>query len=125
MPQIEVVIDAAAATQRPAKGLSDRVALVSPSLQIGQTILTTFSQPKTAAPKAATGPKNAARGGKAARGRNGRGRAGRPKPKTADELDAEMADYFDPNAPAGSNTENVPATNGAAGADDIGMDEIS
>lgn len=73
----------------------------------------------------------AARGGKAGRGRGGaaaRGRGRRAKPKTADELDAEMADYFDPNAPAGtSNAENAPATNGtaAAGADDTGMDEIS
>lgn len=62
------------------------------------------------------------RGGK--RGRN----AGRPKAKTADELDAEMTDYF--GEPVNGNT----ATNGAVangttaaatGGDELGMDDIS
>ena len=89
------------------------------------------SQPKgAAAPKPATADKKdagAARGGKAGRGRAGRGRGGRvgrPKPKTAEELDAEMADYFDPNAPV-ANTENAPVANGAAANGDDAMDEIS
>ena len=67
-------------------------------------------------------------GGRGARrGRN----AGRPKPKTADELDAEMVDYFDANAADGTaattdatatvNGRAAPATNG----EEIGMDEIS
>ena len=61
------------------------------------------------------------------RGRN----AGRPKAKTADELDAEMVDYFDANAASGTaattdssgtvNGASAPATNG----EEIGMDEIS
>lgn len=110
--RIEVVLDAASATQRPNKGLSERL-----------------TQPKSAAPKAAADEKKTTRGGKAGRGRPARkGRAGRPKPKTADELDAEMADYFDPNAANGSNAENAPATNGAqsaTGGEEIGMDEIS
>ena len=65
------------------------------------------------------------RGGR--RGRN----AGRPKTKTADELDAEMVDYFDANAANGTaaptnaaatiNGAAAPATNG----EEIGMDEIS
>ena len=36
----------------------------------------------------------------------------RPKRKTADELDADMADYFDPNA--ATNDAAATATNGAA-----------
>ena len=91
------------------------------------------SQPKSAAPKATTNGGTAARGSKAGRGRPARrgGRLNRPKPKTADELDAEMADYFDPNAVNGAATsENAPATNGAAapaanGEQNMGMDEIS
>lgn len=66
------------------------------------------------------------------RGRGGRrGRnAGRSKPKTADELDAEMVDYFDaPGATGGNNGTDGTAINGAAPAaangEDLGMDEIS
>ena len=63
------------------------------------------------------------------RGRGGRrGRnAGRPKRKTADQLDAEMVDYFDVNAAngnaggdAGANTDGGAAANGG----DDGMVEI-
>lgn len=58
--------------------------------------------------------------GRARRGRNG----GRGKPKTADELDAEMADYFD----AGANSNGNTGTNGAAPQQavantDTGMDD--
>ena len=58
------------------------------------------NKPKAAA--AAPKPVNAAAGGATkAAGRGGRkGRAGRPKPKTVEELDAEMSEYFDPNAVA-------------------------
>lgn len=66
------------------------------------------------------------RGRGARRGRN----AGRAKPKTADELDAEMSDYFGAtgtNGTAGTdgafvNGTNQPVANGEA---DLGMDEIS
>lgn len=86
------------------------------------------------APKPATAAK-AATDSSATRGRGTRGRgtgrrgrnAGRSKPKTADELDAEMADYFDPSATNGAVTDG--ATNGAtqpaATLEDAGMDEIS
>ena len=84
------------------------------------------SQPKTAVAKPATNGTTAGEGrgrGRARRGRN----AGRAKPKTADELDAEMTDYFD--KPAGGAAVADAATNGAApvvnGGDEIGMDEIS
>lgn len=70
-----------------------------------------------------------ARGGRGAT-RGGRGaRAPRPKRKTADELDAEMTDYFGVGgAPAEA---AAPADNGApaaapaaTGGDDMGMEEI-
>lgn len=48
------------------------------------------------------------------------GRAGRPKKKTAEELDAEMMDYF-----GGDATANVTAQPAAAAAADTGMvDEV-
>lgn len=55
---------------------------------------------------------------------------GRGKPKTADELDAEMMDYFDASGANGAAAANDGVANGAAqpaanGADDLGMDEIS
>ncbi|KAK7741951.1 hypothetical protein SLS62_010846 [Diatrype stigma] len=54
-----------------------------------------------------------------------RGRDGRPK-KTAEELDAEMADYFQPNAstdaPAPAETAEA-STAGLAGGDDVDMIE--
>lgn len=89
------------------------------------------NQPKSAATKPATNG-TAARGGRVAgrgarRGRN----AGRPKTKTADELDAEMVDYFDANAANGTvaTTDATPTINGAAApvpnGEEIGMDEIS
>lgn len=61
------------------------------------------------------------------RGRN----AGRGKPKTADELDAEMVDYFDATGVNGvGGADGAATTNGASqpatnGAQDLGMDEIS
>ncbi|KAL9125053.1 MAG: hypothetical protein Q9217_005692 [Psora testacea] len=118
--KIEVVLDAARATQPPTvKALGERM-----------------TQPKGAQPKSAVAKPAidgaTTRGGNAGRGRGRRGRnAGRSKPKTADELDAEMADYFDPNATNGAATIEAGATtNGAAqpaanGGEDLGMDEIS
>lgn len=91
------------------------------------------AKPKSAAPKPATNGETTTRGG-GTRGRGGRrGRnAGRPKTKTADELDAEMVDYFDANAANGTaaTAETAAATNGSAQpsgtvGEDLGMDEIS
>lgn len=108
--KIEVVFDASHAPAIPApKPLTERVAQKSQ-------------------PKPATGAKPAAnaRGRtRATRGaRKGRN-VGRGKPKTVEELDAEMVDYFtNENAPADGN-----ATNGAPqqtnGDQDLGMAEIS
>ncbi|KAL9072892.1 MAG: hypothetical protein Q9161_003263 [Pseudevernia consocians] len=116
--KIEVVLNASKAAAVPVKGLGDRVTQGK-------------NQPKSVAAKSATNG-TATRGGRvggrgARRGRN----AGRPKAKTADELDAEMVDYFDANAANGTaattdaaatvNGSAAPATNG----EETGMDEIS
>lgn len=90
------------------------------------------SHPKSQ-PKPATAGR-AANNGVTARGRGRGGRrgrnAGRNKPKTADELDAEMVDYFDAPGTTGGNTgTDGTAINGAGSAaangEDLGMDEIS
>lgn len=118
--KIEVVLDATkAVAAAPSKGLSDRIT-------------------NKKGPKAATAAKSTTNGVGTRDDTRGRGRgarrgrnAGRAKPKTADELDAEMVDYFDTNAANGTaQGTDAAATNGAVqpvanGADDLGMDEIS
>jgi len=113
--KIEVILSAKdVPPPAPVKSLSDRV-----------------SQPKNAAkaqPKPATAAKTndrkaSTRGrGKTARGRN----AGRGKPKTADELDAEMADYFDGGAVGNGDAmvTNGDAVQAPAGGDTGMEDEI-
>lgn len=79
------------------------------------------SKPKSAAkenrkavPTKKDAPKPAANGAtKVARGGKKVGRAGRPKAKTADELDAEMADYFGGEATNGGTTNGDASMNGA------------
>ncbi|KAL4920586.1 hypothetical protein BDW62DRAFT_176813 [Aspergillus aurantiobrunneus] len=109
--KIEVVVDASHAPAVPApKPLGDRVAQSK-------------SQPKPATNAKTT---NATRG----RGRRPRrgARAGRPKTKTAEELDAEMVDYFNtPNengAPTDANAAGAVPQQPASG-EDLGMAEIS
>jgi THO complex subunit 4 len=86
------------------------------------------SQPKSAATTKATanaagGNASGGRGGR--RGRGGRARNSRPAKKTAEELDSEMADYFDNGGAAavetGAGTNGVaqPAANG-----DVMEDEV-
>lgn len=57
-----------------------------------------------------------------------RGRSARPAKKTAEELDSEMADYFDASAAAAAGTTATENTNAAApataAAGDATMDEI-
>lgn len=104
--KVEVVVDATHAPQVAApKPLSERV-----------------TQPK-AQPKPATATKNAAAGARRGRGRPKKAKGPAQHKKTAEELDAEMEDYFvgSENAPAGA-----AATNGAAAAaGDETMAEIS
>ncbi|KAL2786445.1 hypothetical protein BJX66DRAFT_30647 [Aspergillus keveii] len=109
--KIEVVVDASHAPEVPAaKPLGDRVA-----------------QGKSK-PKPATNAKAAnTAAGKKGRGRRPGPRTNRPKPKTAEELDAEMDDYFITSgdaAPAGAPAAVNGAPQQAAG-DDVGMAEIS
>ncbi|KKY18977.1 putative rna recognition motif containing protein [Diplodia seriata] len=100
--RVEVILGASdVPPPAPAKALGDRV-----------------QQPKNAAkaqPKPATQTKAAAAAGKAAAGKKKRGKSvNRPKPKTAEELDAEMQDYFDSGNNAGADGDTAMATNGAA-----------
>ncbi|EXJ84611.1 hypothetical protein A1O3_05281 [Capronia epimyces CBS 606.96] len=134
---IEVVVDASKVPEPiAAKSLADRVAYADPKRSAKSEPLTKTSANPKAQPKSATADKkvtgkDGAKGRPAGKaGKPKRGRNPRPKQKTAEELDAEMTDYWAGNNPsaAGASTEG-PATNGAAPAantgDDMGMDEIS
>lgn len=89
--------------------------------------------PKTVTkPKPATNP--APKAVNNARGRLGRrggpagrsGRPGRPKPKTEEELDAEMADYWDGSAPAAATgaADGAQYSNAAPGGDAMEDDQV-
>lgn len=132
--RVEMLVSAAnlpAATAQPS--LADRVTYVSRPRH-SFTTLTMCSQNKKDKPKPATAakatPATAARGrGRGetrGRGERGRGRGGRdrPKKKTVEELDAEMADYF----PTAEGSNDVTATTGGvqttAGGDTAMDDEM-
>ena len=88
-----------------------------------------FSSSSKSKPKPATANKtanntSATRGGRAGRGRRGRN-PGRGKPKTVEELDAEMVDYFANDAPAEGTAPANGAVQQANGGEDLGMAEIS
>lgn len=83
------------------------------------------SQPKPATAAKPAINKGKARGRGAARGGRGRN-PGRGKPKTVEELDAEMVDYFsNENAPAQGNAPVNGAAPQATNGEDTGMAEIS
>ncbi len=118
-----------------AKSLAERVAYANPNRLGKSDPLTKTSANPKAQPKSAIATKKVV--GKAgAKGRPvgkaeqpKRGRNPRPKAKTAEELDAEMTDYWGGNNPSavGTNTEAT-APNGAAPAVNAGedaMEEIS
>ncbi|KAI0479199.1 RNA recognition domain-containing protein [Xylariaceae sp. FL0804] len=106
--KIEIVVTGAkaAAIIPPAKTLTERISQPK-------------AQPKSAAnnkKKEATKTTNStARGGGKKKGRNGR-----PAKKTAEELDSEMADYFE----SGNQNENANGTAPAANGDQAMEDEI-
>jgi THO complex subunit 4 len=106
--KVELIVDANVAKSMPApKGLSERITQPKP-------------QPKSAAStKASAGPSTRGRGGKT-RGTRG-GRNPRPAKKTAEELDSEMADYWQTG-----NTAAEPEVAAAqpAGNTDASMDDI-
>ncbi|KIX04376.1 uncharacterized protein Z518_05244 [Rhinocladiella mackenziei CBS 650.93] len=119
-PTIEVVMDASSVPEpAPAKSLAERVA-ANPK-----------AQPKSATAVKKVSGKDGTKGRSAGKpGKPKRGRSSRPKPKTAEELDAEMTDYWGGNNPSAVGASNEAATaNGTAPAantgDDMGMDEIS
>lgn len=86
-------------------------------------------------PKPATGGKAAGTGrrGRRTTARRGGRASNRPKPKTTEELDAEMEDYYTTNengAPAEGgnaavNNGPAPAQQATNGGEDVGMAEIS
>ena len=86
-------------------------------------LLTRFSRPKDQ-PKQAKIPRGVNTRGRGERGGRRGSKAGRGKPKTAQELDAEMTDYFDAGTGADTSAMNgsAPATNGG---EDLGMDGVS
>jgi len=103
--KVELILDATAAQSiPPPKGLSERI--TQPK-----------SQPKSAAVTKTTGAATRGRG----KGRGGRGaRNPRPAKKTAEELDSEMADYWQ-NGTAATETDGAaaqPAGNGDANMED-------
>lgn len=110
--KVELVVDPNA----PSSNFADRIGAPKP-LPGAKTV--NNNKPKPATSKPTRGAKSR-RGG----GRTGAGRPGREKRKTADELDADMADYFD-----GGNSGNTPANNAttqaaqATNGGDIGMDD--
>lgn len=127
-------MDASNVAQAPApKSLSDRVAYAKSNKSKSHSPLTNGSANPRAQPKSATATKatsnGAAKTGRAAT-RASKSKKGR-KPKTAEELDAEMTDYWGTNtngAPAAAGEGNGMATAGAvpaANGEDLGMDEIS
>ena len=86
-------------------------------------------------PKPVTSAKPSTRGTTTREGGRGRGikrgrNAGRAKAKTADELDAEMSDYFGATGANGTTGNDAALVNGTNqpignGETDLGMDEIS
>jgi THO complex subunit 4 len=115
------------------KSLSERVAYAISSKSKSHSPLTNSSANPRAQPKSATATKatsnGAAKTGRAA-ARASKSKKGR-KPKTTEELDAEMTDYWGTNtngAPAAAAAADGMATGGAevaANGEDLGMDEIS
>ncbi|GJN74536.1 RNA recognition domain-containing protein [Purpureocillium lilacinum] len=111
--KIEIVVGASQADKviPPVKSLAERT-----------------SQPKAQPKSAATGKQNANAGkagavGKAGANKKRRGKSARPAKKTTEELDSEMADYFQPgsneNANASASAPAAAATTDAAMEDEI------
>ncbi|KAI9645121.1 RNA-binding RNA annealing protein [Ciborinia camelliae] len=101
--RVQLLVDASAAAaleEKVAKRLMDRISS------------TPKPQPKSAVPNKTNGrDQNSKRGGK--RGSRGSVTA-RPTKKTAEELDLEMADYWESGNAAGAETTGDQAANGAA-----------
>ncbi|QIW99830.1 hypothetical protein AMS68_005348 [Peltaster fructicola] len=110
--RIEVVVGAKNVTAAPAKTLGDRITSQPKSAARTKPVRGAKDAPKAAAPN----------GAKPARGGKKSGRAGRPKPKTSEELDAEMQDYFGGDS---NGAVAAPAAPAQPAANDANMDIIS
>ena len=125
-----MVVDASRVPEPPAaKSLAERVAYAYPPRNKAAPLTKPSTNPK-AQPKSAAATKATAKDAKGRQAaRPKRGKSNKPKPKTAEELDAEMTDYWgNNNAGAANSTDAAGAANGAAPAaagEDLGMDEIS
>ncbi|KAK3067824.1 RNA-binding RNA annealing protein [Teratosphaeriaceae sp. CCFEE 6253] len=113
--RVEIVGGTAAAIKQ-AKTMADRMAKPKNAAREN----TKANAPKTAAAKPAAPGAPKARGEK-----KKSGRAGKPKAKTSDELDAEMADYFGaPNGDATNGSAQPAATNGGEAVMQTDGDEV-
>ena len=109
--------------------MGDRVAYAKSKRSTTSDPLTKDSANSKAKPKSATAKKASEK--KTAAGKtNKRGKNANRKPKTVDELDADMAGYFEGSGPAPATTQangaagdSAPAA--ATGGEDLGMDGIS
>ena len=118
------------------KSLSDRVAYArhhpGPLAPLTKNSANAKAQPKSAVSNKASA-KSVGKPGRDRAGKKARpGKSNKPKAKTAEELDAEMTDYFaSTNGATSAQTAetSAAATNGgtqpAANTEDLGMDEIS
>lgn len=124
--KLEVVVAAnQAPVPNPPKALGDRITYVLPGGNSGDDTNTNrYRSSKSAAGKTQTKAKNVGKAGKVGRRQNvrqngrpdGRGRnPGRPKPKTTEELDAEMTDYFGDSGAVGEVGNGVTQANGDTG----------
>jgi THO complex subunit 4 len=127
-------VDASRAPAIPQpKGLSERIAYVHYQSWPLHITNTSYSQPKSQPKSAATTKAGATTtNGAAARGKGARkprggargGRNARPAKKTAEELDSEMADYFDNGAAANAETGASAGAAQPAAAGDAMDDEV-
>lgn len=93
-------------------GASQAASVIPPHKTLAERTSQPKAQPKSAASnKQGNDAKGAGASGRGKKGRRGGGRTGRPVKKTAEELDSEMADYFQ-GAPA--NNENAAASGAPA-----------
>ncbi|KAJ5757541.1 uncharacterized protein N7511_006235 [Penicillium nucicola] len=121
--KIEVVFDASHAPTAPAaKPLTERIAHTQKPRPKSAAATKTKNNQNT---KQANEANSEAAKGKGAGRRRGRN-AGRGKPKTVEELDADMMDYFATDAPPAENAAPAAAAAPQANGGDLAMnDEIS
>lgn len=105
--KVELILDANRASEiPPPKGLSERISLPK-------------AQPKSAASTKATTAGTRGKKG----GRGGKARNPRPAKKTAEELDSEMADYWQSGAAATETNGDVNGAGQPASGGDANMDD--